>query len=176
MRALCPCIRGATCAMGGGLFDGAVSRLTHLVANDASPIPTDSIIYRSDTAYKLPGPARQGRASIHRSCSWNHYVGIDVQGRDGRPTDERWSLDPTLVFWNLNRGAGGVRRLGTAPCGDPGGRGVAGSLNPRRATLPGTGKLAKTAGRGSAGPLRRSSPASGALRADTTPWSLADTS
>ena len=53
------------------------SRLTHLVANDAplSPIPTDSIIYRSDTAYKLAWADRarilQGRASIHRRCSWN---------------------------------------------------------------------------------------------------------
>ena len=71
-----------------------------------------------------------------------NYVGIDVAkaGMDiaVRPTDERWSisndeagirqlvsrlktLEPDIVVLEASR------RLGTAPCGDPGGRGDAGS-------------------------------------------------
>ena len=64
------------------------------------------------------------------------YVGIDVAkaGMDvaARPSDERWAIsnDETGIrqlvsrlktLEPCHRGTGGVRRLGTAPCGGTGG-------------------------------------------------------
>ena len=80
--------------------DGSLVIRDRFIARVAAPFPNRArTVARANQARIL-----QGRASIHRSCSWNgkllmerqNYVGIDVAkaGMDiaVRPTDERWSI------------------------------------------------------------------------------------
>ena len=121
--------------------DGSLVIRDRFIARVAAPFPNRArTVARANQARIL-----QGRASIHRSCSWNgkeNYVGIDVAkaGMDiaVRPTDERWSisndeagirqlvsrlktLEPDIVVLEASGG------LELPLVASPGGRGVAGS-------------------------------------------------
>ena len=154
---------------GAILFDGAVQSPDSPSCQRRAPLtyPQDSIIYRSDTAYKLPGPTEPASCKDGPVFTGDAhgtertYVGIDVAkaGMDIAvcPTDERWAisndeagirrlvsrlktLEPDLVCWRRPE-------AWNCPCGSSGGRGDAGC---RRQSTTGarlaraTGKLAKT--------------------------------